>query len=134
VSQLAIQSALELALAAMPELPTAWENTLFTPVVDVPWQKVNFLFVQPDDVTMDATFYRERGYMQLTLYYPLLTGSRSAKLRAELIRKTFPRGSTFSSNGITTVIDRTPEIGTGVPHDESYVVIVRVPFYADIYL
>lgn len=111
---------------------TAWENVGFVPLNFVPYQKVNFVFARPDNVTMGDNFYRERGYMQITLYYPTQKGPYAAMSRAELIRSTFPRGSSFSNTGIVAHIDRTAEIMPGMPTDESYIVIVRVPFYADI--
>lgn len=112
---------------------TAWENVGFEPLNGVPYQKVNFIFARPDNVTMGDAFYRERGFMQITLYYPQKTGPVAAMSRAELIRKTYPRGASFSNNGFTVHIDRTAEIMPGMPTDESYIVIVRVPFYADIF-
>lgn len=113
---------------------TAWENISIVPLNSVPYQKVNFVFARPEDVTMGGGYYRERAYMQVTLYYPLQKGPGAAMSRAELIRKTFPRGASFSNNGIVVHIDRTSEIMPGAPTDESYIVIVRVPFYADINL
>lgn len=110
----------------------AWENVSFIPLNGVPYQKVNFVFSRPDNITMGDAFYRERGYMQICLYYPQKTGPVAAMSRAELIRKTYPRGASFSNNGFTVHIDRTAEILPGVPEDESYIVYVRVPFYADI--
>lgn len=113
---------------------TAWENVGFEPLNGVPYQKVNFVFAKPNDITMGAGMYRERGFMQITLYYPQKTGPVAAMSRAELIRNTYPRGASFSNSGIVAHIDCTPEILPGIPTDESYIVIVRVPFYADIYL
>lgn len=115
-----------------PQL-TAWENVSFVALNAVPFQKVNFMFARPDDITMGDAFYRERGVMQLTLYYPLQKGPVAAMSRAELIRKTYPRGASFSNNGVVVNIDRTAEILPGIPTDENYIVIVRIPFYANIF-
>lgn len=113
-------------------LLTAWENVAFVALNNVPYQKVNFVFADPVDISMGDSYYQELGYMQITLYYPQQTGPGAAMSRAELIRKTFPRGSSFSNNGITAKVHRTARISQGTPTDESYIVIVKVPFYADI--
>lgn len=112
---------------------TAWENVSFVPQNAVPYQKVNFVFARPENPTKGDGFYREIGFLQVTLYYPLQKGPYAAMSRAELFRTTFPRGSSFSNNGIVVNIDRTPEIMPGMPTDESYIVIVRIPFYANIF-
>jgi hypothetical protein len=117
----------------VPQL-TAWENVAFNPIAQIPWQKINFVFARPDEFTMGQEYYREQGFLQVTLYYPPLQGPGAAMSRAELIRKTFPRGSSFSKDGITVHVSRTAEIMSGMPTDEHYVVVVRVPFYADIHL
>jgi hypothetical protein len=112
---------------------TAWENVSFKALNSVPYQKVNFVFARPENPTKGDAFYREIGFLQVTLYYPQQEGPFAALSRAELIRSTFPRGSSFSNNGIIVNIDRTAEIMPGMPTDESYVMIVRVPFYANIF-
>lgn len=111
----------------------AWENISFDPLNGVPYEKINFIFSAPENPTMGGSFYRERGYMQVTLCFPQKTGSLAAMSRAELIRQTYPRGASFSNNGIVTHIDRTPEILVVGATDENYIVFVRVRFYADIY-
>jgi hypothetical protein len=122
------------AVLTLPELPTAWDNGMFEPPMqDQPWQKANFIFGPPDEFTMGQEFYRESGMLQLTLCYPLGEGANDALSRAELIRKTFPRGASFSNEGITVHVAKTAYIMDGYPTDENYVIVVRIPFYADIH-
>lgn len=117
-----------------PSLPTAWPNVTFDPDNRVPWQKVNVVFAKPAEPTAGADFYRENGYLQVTLYYPLLQGDGPATLRAELIRKAFPKGSTITKDDVTVQFNNVAQILEGVPTDEQYIVVVQVPFYANIYL
>ena len=112
---------------------TAWENVAFAPVPLVPWQAVNFLFARPENPTFGGTHRREIGYMQVTLYYPIQRGTVVVMTRAELIRSTFPRGSSFVKSGITVNVPGTPEIVPGMVIDESYVVPIKIPYWADIF-
>lgn len=106
-----------------PELPTAWENVKFTPVSGVPFQKVNFLFSNPDQTTIRQD-YSQSGYMQVTLFYPLQQGPGEAMERAEMIRNTFRAGDRLDS----VIISRTPEIGAGRTDGDRYMVPVFVRF------
>lgn len=125
-----VRAALETALAAIsPALATAWQNVPYTPVNGTPYQRVYLLPVEPDNPTM-GRFATERGVFQVSLYYPLDTGAAAAEARAELIRDTFYRGASFASGGLTTVIERTPEIAPALIADDRFVVPIRVRFYA----
>lgn len=135
MSQVKIKSALHTAINAMsPALPTAWPNATFDPDNRVPWQKVNVVFARPEEPTAGCDFYREIGFLQVTLYYPLLQGDGPATSRAELIRRTFPKGSSIVKDDVTVQFNSVAQILEGMPTDEQYIVIVRVPFYANIYL
>ncbi len=130
MSLLAVRNALETALNAMsPALATAWENTPYTPVEGTPYQRVYLLSAEPDNPEM-GRMATERGFMQISLCYPLGTGPSAAMARAELIRATFPRGAAFSASGVTTQIERTPEIAPALIEEKHYVLPVRVRFFA----
>lgn len=126
-----VRAALETAVLAMsPALSTAMENVPFTPVQGTPYQRVNVLFSEPGNQEYGGN-YQELGYMQLTLFYPLETGSGAANARAELIRQTFKRGASFANSGLTVVIERTPEIKAGFNDGSFYVLPVKVRFYSN---
>lgn len=130
MSLLAVRNALETALNAMsPALATAWENSPYTPVNGTPYQRVYLLAAEPDNPEMGG-HVTERGFLQISLCYPLDAGPNAAMTRAELIRTTFPRGAAFTASGITTQIERTPEIAPAQIEDDRYVVPVRVRFFA----
>lgn len=130
MSLLAVRNALETALNAMsPALATAWENSPYTPVNGTPYQRVYLLAAEPDNPEMGG-HVTERGFLQISLCYPLDAGPNAAMTRAELIRTTFPRGAAFTASGITTQIERTPEIAPALIEDDRYVVPVRVRFFA----
>ena len=126
-----IRAALEVALAAMaPTLPSAWENSPYSPIVGTPYARVNMLFAEPDNSEMGNARYTERGYLQVSLAYPLDTGPGAATTRAELIRSTFYRGASFISGGVTVQIEKTPEIAPGRVEEDRFVVPVKIRFYA----
>lgn len=114
---------------------TAYENVAFTPPSSpppgVPYQRVNLIFAQPDNDEQNR-YYIERGFMQVGLLYPIGAGSGAAATRAELIRSTFFRGASFASGGVTTNIERTPEIAAAQVEGDRWFAPVRVRFYAHI--
>jgi hypothetical protein len=133
VSVVKCRAALEVAVNAMaPVIATAWENTKFSPVVEQPYQRVSILFAEPGNEEYGVN-YQELGYMQITLFYPHETGSQAAMARAELIRQTFKRGSSFVNSGLTVVVSRTPEVMPAYNDGERFAVPVKIRFYANTY-
>jgi hypothetical protein len=132
MSSILIRAALETGLNAMtPALATAWENAAFTPTTAA-YQSVALLFAAPDNISYGAGF-TEQGIMQVDLSYPQETGPAAAYTRAELIRSTFARGETFSSGGVSVIIQRTPEILPGRNEGSRYILPVRVRFFAHLF-
>lgn len=112
---------------------TAWEGVTFKPNAGVPAQRVNFVWATPENPSYGSAVTRESGFMQITLYYPNGYGTRDVLTRAQLIKSTFPRGASFTSeDGVVVHIDKTPNIMPYMPIDENFVLPVRVPFWADV--
>ncbi|MFZ2407006.1 MAG: phage tail terminator-like protein [Methylobacter sp.] len=132
MSIISVRAALETALNAMtPSLSTCWENTPHTAVAGTPYQQVYLLVAEPENPTMGDGFYREQGILQITLMYPLQTGSATAAARAELIRTTFKRGTSFTSGAVTVRINRTPEISPGRVDGDRFAVPVKIRWFSD---
>jgi len=112
---------------------TAWEGVAFAQVTGVPYQKVYLIPATPENPTFGGNFSREIGFCQVNLFYPIQRGTAAVMTRAELIRSTFPRGSTFSFSGVTVRILKTPTISPGVVDEESFMVPIRIPYQADIF-
>lgn len=133
MSSVLVRRALEVALAAMaPSIAYAWENTPYTPVVGTPYAGVFLLLAQPANNEVGGNLYREEGFLQVSLAYPLDAGPGAAAARAELIRTTFKRGSSFTASGVTVNIERTPEIAPGRIEEDRYVLPVKIRFYAHV--
>ena len=126
------RQALEVALAAMtPAISTAYENMPFTPVPGTPYQRVTVLLAQPANHEI-GDGYMDQGFMQVDLKYPLNAGPAAAETRAELIRSTFYRGRSFTASGVTTTIERTPEIMPGRVEEDRFVKPVRIRFFSHV--
>jgi len=133
MSNLNISAALEVRLAALtPAILTSWENVNFNPVADIPYQVATVLFAEPENPTMGDDFYRQRGYIQVSLRYPQNTGKAAAFARAELLRSWFKRGLSIEAGGVITVIEKTPEVGSGTNEGDRYILNVRIRFFANI--
>lgn len=128
-----VRAALESRLAALtPALPTAWENTAYTPTLSVAFQKPTLMRAAPQNPAMGSSFYRETGVFQVMLCYPLNSGSGAADDRAKLIRGWFPRGSSLTAQGITLTVQGTPTIGPGTSDGSFWCVAVSIPYYANV--
>lgn len=134
MSQAKIKAALELKLnSILPLVKTAFENVKFEPVSTEPYQVATVLFSQPENPTQGDGFYRERGFMQVSVRFPVGNGAGEALARAELLKAVFHRGLSLEREGVTTHIDRTPEIGSGSTEGNRYIINVRIRFYANIF-
>lgn len=132
MSVVAIRAALETALNGMsPALSTAWENAVFQPVADTPYQQVHVLFATPSNPEYGSR-HQELGYVQVKLMYPLQVGTSTVAARADLIRNTFKRGSSFTSGTVTVVVNKTPEVSPGSVEGDRYAVPVKISFFANI--
>lgn len=112
---------------------TAWEGVSFATVPGIPYQRVNLIMGTPETPVYGGKFSREVGFFQLTLYYPVQRGTAAIMTRAELIRSTFPRGSSFTNSGIVVNIPRKPEIYPTIVDEEVITAVVRIPYWADIF-
>jgi len=128
----AVRAALEGQLATiLPPIDTVHENQDYERTVGKPYQEVYLLPAEPDNNVLSGN-YQERGLFQVTLQYPPGEGTDDALERAKLIRAAFPRGLSLVKSGITTTIERTPEIAPGANTEDRYLLPVRVRFYANV--
>lgn len=110
---------------------TARENVSFSPITGVPWQSSQVSFAQPDNPEFGAGHF-QIGFVQVNVCYPLQVGVGAAATRAELIASTFKRGNTYTYNGTTVLITRTPQVMQGYPTASDYVIPVRIQFRAEV--
>jgi hypothetical protein len=134
MSQSSIRTALENALDAIqPPIDTAHGNESYSPIAGQPYQECYILFATPGNPTMGDGFYQELGVLQINLQYPTGNGSADATDRAKLIRQAFKRGSTFTADGVTVQIEKTPEVSGGVVDGDRWKVVIKARFRADVF-
>lgn len=134
MSVVIIRSILETALDAItPSIATAFENVSYQPPsATIPYQIAWVIFATPDNPETGAG-YRELGFMQVTLQYPLQAGTSAAAARAILIRETFKKNTSLSNSGVVVTINKTPAIGNGVVDTDRWAVPVKIPFHANFF-
>ena len=131
MSILSIRQSLELGLNSItPVLDTAWENVDHVPVTGTPYQQVFIKFATPDNIEYGSG-YRELGYMQINLMYPVGVGTSAIDARAVMIRAKFARTETFVDDGIKTTITKTPVIYDGFVDGDRYRMTIRIPFHVN---
>lgn len=111
---------------------TAFESVAYTPVANVPYQRVVVLPRAIENPTMGDEYYREVGSLQVFLCYPLNQGTAVALARAETIRNYFKRGTTLTESNVRINIVFTPSIrGSSVAGDRLVLPVV-VDYTAEI--
>lgn len=133
MSILKISAAFEKKLATIASpLSTAYENVPFVPVTGTPYQRVRLLPATPENPTLGDGYYREVGFFEIVLFFPLNNGRADAQTRAEAIKNLFPRGLSMIESGQTVVIPRTPTIGLATQLDDRYIVPITIEYYSEI--
>lgn len=110
----------------------AWEGVAFKPLVGVPYQQVTMLPAEPENITYGSG-YRESGIFQVVLNYPPNEGTGDITARAEMIRAAFPRGASFTADGLTVNVRRTPQILPATLVGETLKMTVRFVYQADVF-
>lgn len=127
-----IRAALMKRLSSLsPTMETAKPNTNFTPpAANVPYQRVDLIPAQPDNIVQGAKVFFERGIFQVLLCYPKGVGSKDADARADALQAHFKRGTTLVQGGISVLITATPHIGGEVPDPDRFCIPVTVSWQA----
>jgi hypothetical protein len=129
-----IRKLLEVRLNAVaPNLPTAFENVPYTPAQGTAWQRAQVLKAPTANPTMGDGFTRELGIFQITLNYPENPGAQAAEAQAKVLRDWFARGLSLDSGKVHVLVDQAPYESSGLNNGAWFVVVVSVPFHADIF-
>ena len=127
---MSIRSILEAKLATIsPSLGTVYENlpqSAYVPVAGTPYQSVNMLYADSEDLCITNDMIKDQGICQITLYYPLNQGSKNIEDRAKLIRNTFTTGLQLTDNTDTVLISRTPSIKNMGQISDRFIYVVSI--------
>jgi len=134
MSDQVIRALLETRLDTLaPSIPTVKENTSYTPVKGTTYQRVFVLMAQTENPTLGDGFKRERGILQVSLYFPEFAGTGDAIARAEAIKALFNRGTTLEQGSVRRQVYGSPYASPGRNDEGFYMLPVSVPFKADVY-
>lgn len=125
-----IQAALERRLLLMPAMPTAFENSAFKPEQGVAYQRVFHLINKPNDMTLGLDAVEQKGFMQVSLFYPLDQGRVPAITKAQAVATHFKPPLTLTESGVRVLILGTAQIAQGTPDGDRWHVPVSIPWRA----
>ena len=126
-----IRAALETALYNLsPTFDTAWENVAFLPTAGTPYQQAHILFAKPDNLIFGRS-WRELGFMQVRLMYPLQVGPSVIAARVEAIRGIFYKGAVLMNGSTRVVINKTPTVSEGRVEGDRYAVPIKIRFFVN---
>ena len=135
MSQKNIRLAFEKKLTAMPSglgaSKTAFENTTFTPTVDVPYQRSVLAPITSENPTLGDGYFREVGFYQVVLSYPKGKGVGGITSMAELVQDYFKRGTTLVEGSDKIIVDRTPQISPVYINDNRAEITIRIRYYSE---
>lgn len=116
-----------------PIIKTVARGVSYRPKTGEAYQVADLLLSESENPALGSSMYRERGFFQVELKFPVGEGSKKITDRADLLRKEFKRGTTLTSGGVTVIINRTPS-SIPLPNDEDRIVKgVRIYFYTEIF-
>ncbi len=133
MSLVKIRSILESAIVANTPIgvETAYENTAYVPKATTPYQALYLITAKPMNARIGDSSYREQGFMQITLRYPLGSGSGEIANHVDNLREAFKRGTVLSNN-LDIIINQTPEVRF-VTESDRYTAVIKIYFYCDIF-
>lgn len=112
---------------------TARENTEYSPVDNVPFQKIQLVPSIPENPTIGDDYYREEGEFQIFLNYPLNEGMGDITDRAEAVRLHFKRGTTLVQGNLRIVVKRTPQIAGASKVGNRLICPVIIKYFSDVF-
>ena len=127
---MSIRTLLEQKLSTiMPPIGTMYENlpsSYYTPISGTPYQSVNMIYAEPEDLAITNDMIKDSGIMQINLYYPIGSGSKAVEDRAKLIRSAFTNGLNLTDDTVTVKISKTPSVNNMGQLSDRYVYVVSI--------
>ena len=126
-----IRKTLESKLAALsPSIATAYENVAFTPVNNVPYQRVSILYNTPRDRTLNLDMYEEKGFLSVYLCFPADVGPAQAEARADALLMHFKPPLMLVDFGLQIRIEQAMQTKEGRMDEGRYCIAVLIPWKA----
>lgn len=130
---MSLRLALQNHLEALGAFSTAYEGVAFTPVNNVAYQRINLLRAQPDNTALGSAYHRELGIFQVTLFYPMGSGTNAIEARAESIKTHFKRGTGLTNNGRVVSITNTPNVKEVSRDEDRLSLVIDIPYMSEVF-
>lgn len=126
-----IKNAFEIKLNTItPLISTAYENTPFAPVNNVPYQELFLIPAYNDNPFISGDGFISYGIFQVTLKYPTGKGTKDILDRIKLYLDNFQSGQNITQNGITINILNTPSVKNAGVVGDRLVYILSINYQA----
>ena len=113
-----------------PQLPTAFENKKYDPLVGVDYQEVYILPSSNNVPYINEISYEMEGFVQITLCYGYDQGRSKCMDRANLYMGLFPVGTVLTIDSLKIRTKGVPQITNLGIVDGRYKIALRVGFSA----
>lgn len=113
-----------------PQLPTAFENKKYDPIVGVDYQEVFILPSSNNVPYINEISYEMEGFVQITLCYGYDEGRSKCMDRANLYMGLFPVGTVLTIDSLKIRTKGVPQITNLGVVDGRYKIALRVGFSA----
>lgn len=128
-----IRAALETRLTSItPAVPTAFENSTFTPTAGVIYQRAKLLPNTPADGQVSSSIYFERGIFQVTVCAPIGGGPGACEARAQIVKDAFKRGTSVAHGGVTVIITNAPTVSSAIIDGDRFCIPVSMSYQSQI--
>lgn len=128
-----IRAALEMRLGTVtPVMATAFENKTYLPVAGVPYQRAYLLPNTPNDSQIGSQTHLERGIFQVTICYPMGSGSAACETRAQLVKDAFKRGTSMVEGGVTVIIMNAPSVSSAMIDGDRFCIPISMRYQCQV--
>lgn len=115
-------------LASAIGVNVAWENVDFTPPATGIYMEADFLPASNEDFTIQGTATIRRGVYQVTVVYPVNSGSQAAELLASKIVDGFPNNYAIPTAETPVYVNGEPSVFSGIKDDTAYRTPVSIAY------
>lgn len=123
----ALDTRLEQA-AQQAGVPVAWENVPFAPPSSGVYLEADYLPADNQDFTIQGTATLRRGVYQVTVVYPIDSGSQAAEKLAAAIVEAFPNNLVIPTDETPVYVNGEPSVFSGIRDGTAYRMPVSIAY------
>lgn len=115
-------------VAKLAGVPVAWENVPFTPPSSGVYLEADYLPADNEDFTIQGTATMRRGVYQVTIVYPIDSGSQAAEKLAAAIVEAFPNNLAIPTEQTPVYVNGEPSVFSGIRDGTAYRMPVSIAY------